>query len=146
LSGSNSTVRLQGRTFTGGITNSGTILGNVPLFIITVSSFAGGITNSGTISGNATALSVSIVSNFSGGITNSGTIIGAFDRGLNIGPISTFSGGITNTGVISNGLFVQNTPTFLGNISNQGTILVRWWRGSASSPAQSPGRLSTPVC
>ena len=137
-------IVIYGSTFSGGITNGGTIsvLGksNSGITVATVSTFAGGITNTGTISltntntlpGYAVAgISVYQDSAFSGGITNSGMIsagpAGGVD-GIIVEILTTFAGGITNTGTISvkghtgNGIVVSDVTYFSGGITNSGLI------------------------
>ncbi len=136
--------------------------------------FSGGISNSGTISSNFTGIFVGSISTFSGGISNSGTIsaIGGFSpgttlavganiptggNGIEVNSVSVFSGGISNSGTISAsgistitdkigsgsaqanfgaGIFVNNVLTFSGGISNSGTI-------SASGAIVNPDRNDT---
>ncbi len=106
-------------TFSGGISNSGTISSGVTgIFVGGVSIFSSGISNSGTISvtgsvglgaisgvcagfcGDGFGIGVESVSIFSGGISNSGTVSSNI-TGILVGSISTFSGGISNSGTIS---------------------------------------------
>jgi outer membrane autotransporter protein len=129
-------------TFTGGVTNSGSITaGSAGIWVMAAGSFASGITNAagGVItaqngirvglfagpSGRTTAGAYT-VSNFSGGITNNGMITAA-DNGILVTSVSTFSGGISNSGTIvarpGGGIEVEFVDTFLGGISNSGAIL-----------------------
>ena len=90
----------------------------------------------GLLQGNDTGIAVSL-NTFFGGITNAGTISGNF--GIFADSIVTFGttgspGGITNTGTISAGFVgiqigfrtgggvVAPVSTFVGNVSNSGTI------------------------
>ena len=113
-------------TFSGGITNTGTIASASGISIVLQGSFDGGITNAGLISINPTGVGINIqaVSSFTGGITNSGTITGGAS-GIHIcNCAGTFSGGITNTGLIAvgtNAIIVEAT-SFDGHIVNSGTI------------------------
>jgi outer membrane autotransporter protein len=122
-----------GGTFSGGVSNAGTIsasvsvtgLGRATAYGINVNgvtSFAGGISNSGTISAVASAasgsafatgISVSGVSAFAGGISNSGTI-SAHSSGIS----STIPVGIA----VGTFLGANIVSTFAGGISNSGTI------------------------
>lgn len=68
-----------------------------------VDSFSGGITNSGTLSANVSGIYVSDLGTFSGGISNSGTLSASIGSGININEIATFIRGITNSGTISAG-------------------------------------------
>lgn len=124
ISATDSVVRIEGASFAGGITNSGMIAGNAPLYVLLVSTFAGGINNSGTLTGNATPIILANVSNFSGGISNSGTITSGLGRGSLVQSVSTFSGGFTNSGTIAGaaGVGFLDGDVFNGNISNSGGI------------------------
>jgi fibronectin-binding autotransporter adhesin len=95
-----------------------------------ITSFSGGITNAGTISASSRAIQLLNVSNFSSGITNSGRISGGY--GISVGShsgdftVATFSGGITNSGVISvtkTGIQVNNVASFSGSTANAGGIV-----------------------
>jgi len=101
------------------ITSAGTAI------LITGPTFSGGISNAGTISGATGGIIVSGVTTFSGGISNSGTITAGF-TGIAVNNVSNFSGGITNTGAITAnfaGIGVTDSATFAGPISNHGTIV-----------------------
>ena len=87
--------------------------------------FVGGITNSGTITANRDGINLFHVVTFQGGISsNTGTIA----AGLGIAMSGTyFSGGIVNSGAInagssSPGIIVNGISTFVGGITNTGTI------------------------
>jgi len=141
-------IAISGPTFTGGISNAGTILGHSAALaiVLTGSTFAGGIANSGVIGGikingvttygggvtnsvGATiggGIFIETVSAFSGGITNSGTITGV-NSVVVISGVSSFSGSIVNNagGFISAfgpGIDVTTVSTFTGGITNAGTI------------------------
>jgi uncharacterized protein with beta-barrel porin domain len=136
-------VRISGPTFSGGISNAGTIsAGGNGVYVgsnvtavnspgtaaVTISTFAGGITNSGTISAGGNGI-------FVGGSGNAPASFALAEVA-----ISTFGGGITNAGAISaggNGIFVGGKAsanasafagarvtisTFAGGITNSGTI------------------------
>ena len=121
--GSNNTAAIAISTFTGGISNAGTISGGVAAI------FVG---NAPALGGNQDIASLTIAT-FDGGITNAG-LIRSSGKGIFLGgsvangvtvAVSTFSGGITNTGTILAGTgIVVNAQvlTFSGAISNSGTI------------------------
>lgn len=131
-------MKISGHSFSGGITNAGTITEILPTsseydgivsgegIVITSHTFSGGITNTGLIEGLAgPAIWIkSQVSNFSGDIVNQGTIDGYYD-GLRIGANSV-NGNITNSGLIHGGhgssAVYLNLTSFTGNISNSGTM------------------------
>src|SRR6202022_17581 len=98
------------------------------------SSAGGGITNTGTISALATAVLVNSTSTFFGSIINSsgGKIVGG-QGGIKLSAGAIFgagsASGITNNGSVSAGtvgIYAKNTPTFLGSITNGGTISARF--------------------
>jgi hypothetical protein len=135
-----------GPTFTGGISNAGTISSNatgIQAGFGTISTFAGGITNTGTLSAFVNGILVggaggppgTTLSAFSGGISNGGMITTTSRNGIIVGgtatnafhifsrsgTISTFAGGISNSGTISslnaNGIIVGGKATFNGIVS-----------------------------
>lgn len=117
-------------TFSGGITNSGTLSGEDGIYVFDVTSFANGITNSGTISASAdSGIALYTISTFTGGITNSGTIA-AGSYGIIVGvttgfayPVSTFSGNISNSGTISAATAIAiGSGTIHGSIIDSGLI------------------------
>jgi uncharacterized protein with beta-barrel porin domain len=150
LSSTAVTVKITSPTFTGGISNAGTIatdpgaslLPVTAVLVQGVAAFAGGISNSGTISasrtsvGSGTAVTVLNVSTFTGGITNSGLISASIfsdnlAKGIRVENVGTFDGGIANGGTIAvainlghdgTGISVSNVSNFSGGISNGGTI------------------------
>jgi hypothetical protein len=67
-------IAITGSSFSGGISNAGTIQGSNFGILASGSTFTGGITNTGTISAGSAAIFIDGVTTFSGGITNSGTI------------------------------------------------------------------------
>jgi hypothetical protein len=76
-----------GDTFSGGITNSGTISAGgagviVDPTIVQSETFLGGITNNGSITANSVGIGVANIASFGGGITNTGTISG--DTGIKL--------------------------------------------------------------
>jgi uncharacterized protein with beta-barrel porin domain len=140
--------------FSGGISNSGTIsvsgggkggtstgivVGNAGFVFsgtaVAVSTFMGGITNSGTIRAGGVGILVgaagtsgaaAAISTFAGGIINTGAIT-AGGAAIVVANVATFMGGITNAGTLSaasgTGIAVVGVSKFVGNISNSGTIL-----------------------
>src|SRR5205823_5034568 len=90
---------------------------------IGVSTFTGGITNSGTINASdSEGITLYADSYFLGGITNSGTI-NSYDNGLQV-ETSSFVGNISNSGVINSnytGAYIS-VSTYVGNIVNSGSI------------------------
>jgi hypothetical protein len=92
-----------------GIRNAGLISPFNGLSIFKVSTFSGGISNSGTISGAEKGITVAGVTNFSGGISNGGRIAASTGilfadfpfSGSGSVAISKFSGGIRNGGTIA---------------------------------------------
>jgi uncharacterized protein with beta-barrel porin domain len=126
ISTTGTAIKITGPTFSGGISNAGTISAGVNgIFVDLVSTFSGGISNSGTISAEVAGVLVQSVRTFSDGVSNSGTI-SAKEFGINLNGVSTFSSGISNSGTISAGfagIGVQNVGSLSGGISNSGTIL-----------------------
>ncbi len=113
----------------GAITNNGTINNGADTGIYTFdSSLDGGINNGGTISSTDSSAIYSDSSNISNGITNSGTIRSENGVGLYLNNSSTLSGDITNSGsIISNSvndpaLIIRNDSVINGNIINSGTM------------------------
>jgi uncharacterized protein with beta-barrel porin domain len=127
------------RTFSGGITNAGTISitgGGTGVFVAAVFTFQGGITNSGTIAAASSGIRVGVLqsgvplmTSFSGQISNSGLIsVGGSGVGINLQWVSSFVGGISNSGTIFGGTGIwaggaggqsENGP---GGIFNGGAI------------------------
>jgi hypothetical protein len=123
-------------SFSGDVTNSGTIssahTGN-GIAVGGVSTFAAAITNSGTISAPGD-VGISLSNNAvfgrnaaGGGIVNSGTIAGNFGILVEHGTGDIFQGGVTNSGssliaASQAGIAITDQATFLGGISNAGTI------------------------
>ncbi|MHB8736892.1 MAG: beta strand repeat-containing protein, partial [Terriglobales bacterium] len=135
ISGKNSAIAISSATFTGTISNAGTIsdAGNAGIVINNRAVFTagGGIVNSsgGLISAKSSAIRI-INATFSGSISNAGTISGAL-RGIRITSNAIFTagsaaGGIINSsgGLISgkNSAIVISNATFSGGITNAGTI------------------------
>ena len=121
-----------GATFTGGVSNGGTLISNGNSAALQIANsyfnFSGGVTNTGKISGVASGVDIANLRTFTGGVTNTGTISssGVSSVGLSVfGINNSFGGGITNSGTIGGalvGLLVSEISTFTGNISNSGTI------------------------
>ena len=121
--GATSAISIFGPTFTGGISNAGTVTGFRAINIFGGSLFAGGITNSGAaLASGSTGLRIDVTS-FSGNISNSGSISGT--NGIVLG-VSTFSGAIINSGSITatvgEGIEISGGTTYSGGVSNSGTI------------------------
>ena len=134
-----------GSGFTGNIGNTGgTIVstdseGVEVEYVASAGKFTGNIGNTGTISSLATGLYVYDVgyTGFAGTIGNGGKIISTDDYGLFVETVATstgavFSGNIQNNGSITAlgstdgyGMYIEDVAdsgTFLGNITNAGTI------------------------
>ncbi len=114
-------------TLGGGISNSGSVsvvgTGMIAAFVGT---FSGGMSNSGTVTAGLVGIAASGDLSFSGGIANAATgkITGA-NAGISVTQVSTFLGGISNAGtitVVHTGIFVDGGNTFGGGIANSGTI------------------------
>jgi uncharacterized protein with beta-barrel porin domain len=153
-------IALVNGTVTGSISSTGVINGGISIdknsaltalgsaIFFSAPTFSGGISNAGTISGATGILAIGAISTFGGGIANTGTL-SAFTNGIVVGgaasaaaafTLSAFSGGISNGGVITttsrNGIIVGGTATnafhifsksgtistFDGSIINSGTI------------------------
>ena len=134
-------VCVKNTSFTGNITNEGTISpSGITLQSGTIS---GLISSSGTIYGGISIDSNSEISSggiavlisgpMTGGISNAGAISG-LSRGIVVTSVAYFGGasaggGITNSGTISaangNAIVVNNVGNFSGGISNSGTITAK---------------------
>jgi hypothetical protein len=136
-------------TFSGGVTNVGTIGAGGISVISGAFLSGGGIFDSGIVSGDIkvdasskivasggsilTAIAVENTSTFGGGIRNAG-LISAAQEGVLAWDVSTFTGGVTNSGRIAaagTGIFVGGQAlssssiemsSFSGGIANSGTI------------------------
>ena len=130
-----SAIQVTGPTFAGGVANAGTVTGNVGIVVGTffganfVTTFGGGISNSGTIMASNVDIILANVITFTGGITNSGTVTGSpSNAGIFVRDTSIFSGDIVNqasgsiTAAAGEGISVNRVPTFLGGITNLGTV------------------------
>jgi uncharacterized protein with beta-barrel porin domain len=126
-------VQIFAPTFTGGVTNAGTITtsGASGIEVNSVKTFTGGIVNTGSIAAQTHALSVASVSTFAGGISNNGTLT-ATNSVILVSSVAVFgtipTGGITNSGTITGGggvaadINVLNVGAFDGGIVNGGSI------------------------
>src|SRR5262249_2672899 len=129
-------------SFTGGITNSGTIASGGGSFDILVGA------QRAALFGQAINFSIPL---FAGGITNSGTLRGA-PVGVQVGGfvsststafvhvnIASFSGGITNTGTIMlsrSGIFEQGgiiVGGFASSVSDAAVVVVSRFSGNVSN-------------
>jgi hypothetical protein len=129
FSGTASEMLISATTFSGGVTNAGTIgAGGV---IVTSSTFqSGGFLNSKLISAGLIGIGVFADSTVNGAIVNKGTIIAfnsvAFCAGILVSR-GVVSGGIavgSAGAVLASGvpILVESAPLFAGGISNSGTI------------------------
>ena len=136
-------VLIQNSTVSGNVTNaaSGTITPQPGVGINVINSTVGGtISNAGAITQGNVGIFVNANSAVAGGIINSGKLVGT--DGIVVFNVSSFLGGITNSGTIStagtNGIFVLSVSSFSGGITNSGTISTTGGRGIGvrGSPAQ----------
>lgn len=125
----NHAVHIEGSTLGGAFINSGTLVGATALLIDYGSSVSGGITNSGSIlgtAGSSTAILLREGSTVAGSLINTGTIAGNWD-GIRIRTNSLLGGDLVNDGLISggsaDGLRVRNGATISGALINRGTIV-----------------------
>ncbi|MEM7442905.1 MAG: autotransporter outer membrane beta-barrel domain-containing protein [Pseudomonadota bacterium] len=115
-------------SFTGGVTNSGTIksLDEYGFFVYTETDFTGGVTNTGLIDSVYTAAYISATGNLSHGFTNTGTIASFDYDGVYLeAETGDVSGGFTNTGTIEGGetgVYIYAGTDVLGGFTNSGTI------------------------
>ena len=118
-----------GATFTGVVANSSVIAAHgTGIKISDVTTLSGGVSNSGKITATSGAgiriSSGTVLGNTSAGgsVVNSGTISAA--TGIVV-QTATIDGAIINAGVVaahSDGIFVLGVSTFLGGVSNRGSI------------------------
>ena len=92
-----------------------------------VSTFTGGITDTGTISASAIAIAVDLAGNFADGITigSAGKVAASSGSAITIENIATFAGDIGNAGTVSGrafGIYDFGGSTFAGGIDNSGSI------------------------
>jgi outer membrane autotransporter protein len=121
-------------SWTGNITNTGTISGLVGVVVggipssegllVSEGSFEGAITNNGVIEGDITGLHI-VGASVEGSLSNTGSIVGASSGGV-IVEVDRWTGDITNSGYIEGGFVgmrVTAFDTFEGSITNNGTIV-----------------------
>ena len=128
-------------TFSGGVTNTGTIGAGGISVVSGAFLSGGGIFDSGVIVGGIkvdgsskivasggvtqTAIAVENTRTFGGGISNAGVLSAAF-TGIFVDSATVFTGGIINSGTIAgdghSGILVFATSTFSGGINNLGKI------------------------
>ena len=123
-------------SFGGGVTNGGTIGGDLAgLLVSEISTFTGNITNTGTISSTDTpapqrvvaAMEVGEINTFQGNIVNGGGgtgLLSSAQYGIVISGITTLGGNVVNNNTITaqSGIYIDDIATFSGNISNGGQI------------------------
>ncbi|HEY2134680.1 MAG TPA: autotransporter domain-containing protein [Xanthobacteraceae bacterium] len=128
-------VCVQNTSFTGNITNEGTINPNGITF--QNGTITGVVQSTGTINGGisldalsqisaGTHRAITATNSLSGGITNAGTVSSAA-TGIFVRFMSSYGGGITNSGAIAvgntaNGISAANISLFSNGITNSGTI------------------------
>jgi uncharacterized protein with beta-barrel porin domain len=135
-------------TFTGGVTNTGTITATAGVGILINGLFgtgpfaagrtySGGIVSTGAVRAGTIGIELTAVSNFSGGIT-AGSITAAATA-ISVTNVSVFSGGITTTGTIqgTKGIAIdaKTVLTLNGDIVNNGTIIATAGNGIALTGA-----------
>ena len=132
-----SSIDVNTTSFTGGLTNSGTITGAATGIIVTGSIITGSINDIGVISGSKHGIALdgestingSIEvggSDLSGGISSAGEILSHY-TGIVVAMVSFFSGGISNSGTIAStgtrvGIYVVQSSIFSGGFANSGVI------------------------
>jgi hypothetical protein len=138
FSGNTDAMVVSRTTFSGGVTNAGTI-GGGGISVSSSTFLSGGIVDTGVISGGIridshsrivasgiTAVAIEDTTTFRGGISNAGTIAGGL-HALVVSSVSAFTGDISNTGTISastfGAIYVDGASTFAGAIVNSGRIL-----------------------
>ncbi|HEY3796794.1 MAG TPA: autotransporter outer membrane beta-barrel domain-containing protein [Caulobacteraceae bacterium] len=121
------------------VTGSGNAIG---IGVELISTFTGGITNNGTITvagfGAVDDIDVANISTFSGGIVNTGQLTAAGGRGIFVGAVPTFLDGVTNSGSITasggDGILLQNVQQFSsGAIVNETSGLIQVSGGSVAA-------------
>ena len=87
--------------------------------------FSGGVTNNGTITAGHDGIVVDggLTEAFLGGITNTGTVTAANGSGIDVANVATFDGGITNTGTISGTVGINAIDESDVSIFDSGTII-----------------------
>jgi hypothetical protein len=122
-------------------TNAIQFSGNTTAMVISHATFSGGVTNTGTIgAGGISVVSRAFLSG--GGIFDSGVVVGGIKvdssskivanggttAAIAVENTNTFGGGISNAGLLSathhhDGILVGSVSTFSGGIRNRGTIV-----------------------
>jgi hypothetical protein len=141
FAGNTPAMVISATTFSGGVTNTGTI-GSGGISVVSGAFLSGGgILDSGIITGGvkvdssskivatgaggSTAIVIANTGSFGGGISNAGTL-SATNSGIFVNDVSVFTGGIINSGTIAarffSGILILATSTFSGGISNLGKI------------------------
>ena len=124
------------RTFTGDISNSGTISATLSAGIFVggtslatgVRTFNGDIINSGKIIGGGSGIAVDDIGTFTGNVINSSSgTISASGAGISISDSRTFIGNVSNGGLITAGTGIVvgcscGITNFTGDIVNSGNI------------------------
>jgi fibronectin-binding autotransporter adhesin len=133
IAGTNGTgILVQMNTFSGLVTNAGTISGNNGIVVGSdaTETFDGTIQNSGTVTGTKGVGIGILATTFSGNLVNTATgLITGGKIGIKVRSDSFF-GGISNAGTVTggkNGIFVSGlyddwVQTFNGTIQNSGTV------------------------
>jgi hypothetical protein len=129
--------------------------GNTPAMLISHTTFSGDVTNTGTIgAGGISVISGAFLSG--GGLFDSGVIVGGIkvdsgskivaadtENAIAVVNTETFGGGISNAGKITathhhDGVLVGSVSTFSGGIRNRGTIVAGTYRANLSNGAALP--------
>jgi hypothetical protein len=133
FSGNTGAMVVSHTTFSGGVTNAGTI-GAGGISVSSSTFLSGGIVDTGVISGgiridshsrivasSTTAVAIENTTTFGGGISNAGL------HALVVSSVSAFTGDISNTGTISartfGAIYIDSASTFTGAVVNSGRIL-----------------------
>jgi hypothetical protein len=140
FSGATSQIRVSHTTFSGGVSNTGTIGAGGIVLISGAFISGGGIFDSGIVSGGIkvdssskivasggatlTVIAIANTNTFGGGISNAGTISAAQSGIQVLGTVTNFAGGVVNNGRIAgggsqNGIFI-GASTASGGIVNCG--------------------------
>ena len=125
FSGNTDAMVISATTFSGGVTNAGTI-GPGGVTIISSTFLSGGFLNSNVISSTRTGIGIANAT-INGAIVDSGTISATSNLGILVSTGGVVSGGVAigSHGKIFAGksaVAVEFTPTFGGGISNAGTL------------------------
>jgi hypothetical protein len=173
FSGATSQIRVSHTTFSGGVSNTGTIGAGGIVLISGAFISGGGIFDSGIVSGGIkvdssskivasggatlTVITIANTNTFGGGISNAGTMSAAQSGIQVLGTVTNFAGGVVNNGRIAgggsqNGIFI-GASTASGGIVNSGAERSRRAAasrdGSRSNPtegrAAASARSATPM-